>query len=502
MLCNSNFANTDGSCLSISVDAPAPKFMEETKKSTETNRLGNAQLETNVQIPSKNGKSENRPKQVLTVTDAVVVIVGIVVGAGIFRTPSIVAGDTGSWELFLTVWVIGGLVSLIGAMCYAELTTTFPNTGGDYHFIHRAFGRHLAFLFAWARMSIIQTGSIALLAFIVGDYMSELYRLGIYSSSLYAAFVVIGLTAINIIGVRIGTGTQKLFVGLQFAGLFILIVSAFLLAPSERPVLEQTTSAIEGNSTAIGAALIMVLLTFGGWNEAGYISAEMRGGSKKMARVMVISILVITSIYLLINAAYLHVLGIDQMAESEAVAVDLMRAVLGERGAFFIGLLVILAALTSTNATIFTGARTNQALGRDFSFFGYMGTWNTKKSTPVNALLVQGAIATFLIFVGSFARSGFQSMVDFTAPIFWFFILCTGLALFILRRKEPNAHRPFKVPLYPVLPFIFCLSSAYLLYSSLLFAGRGTWLAIGILLSGTLFFFLFKKLKLEKQNAV
>ncbi|MGO1721601.1 MAG: APC family permease [Sphingobacterium sp.] len=488
--------NSLDACLSIPENVVVPACMEETNKSTETNELGNVQLETNGQAFPKKNRSENRPKQVLTVTDAVVVIVGIVVGAGIFKTPSIVAGNTGSWEVFLTVWIIGGLVSLIGAMCYAELTTTFPNTGGDYHFIHRAFGRHLAFLFAWARMSVIQTGSIALLAFIVGDYVSELYRLGPYSSSLYAAFVVIGLTAINIVGVRVGTGTQKIFVTLQFVGLLILMVSAFVLGPSERPLLEQPNSEIAGNSTAIGAALIMVLLTFGGWNEAGYISAEMRGGSKKMARVMVVSILVITSIYLLINAAYLYVLGTDQMAESEAVAVDLMRAVMGERGAFFIGLLVILAALTSTNATIFTGARTNHALGRDFSFFGFMGTWKSKTSTPVNALLVQGAIATFLVFVGSFARSGFQSMVDFTAPIFWFFILCTGLALFILRHKEPNVHRPFKVPFYPVLPLIFCLSSAYLLYSSLLFAGRGTWLAIGVLVSGTLFFFFIKKITL------
>lgn len=472
------------------------------KKVSQSHTIGNAQRDTPSQTVTENNP-ENSPKQVLSIVDAVVVIVGIVVGAGIFRTPSIVAADTGSWELFLTVWVIGGLVSLIGAMCYAELTTTFPNTGGDYHFIHRAFGRHLAFLFAWARMSVIQTGSIALLAFIVGDYISEFYRLGAYSSSIYAGLVVIALTTINIIGVRVGTGAQKLFVALQFFGLLVLIVSAFLLAPAERPSMSPWSSTgIDGGSAAIGAALIMVLLTFGGWNEAGYISAEMRGGSKKMASVMVISIVVITAIYLLINLAYLYVLGIDQMTESEAVAVDLMRAVMGDRGALFIGLLVILAALTSTNATIFTGARTNHALGRDFSFLGFMGNWKAETSTPVNALLVQGAIATFLIFVGSFARSGFQSMVDFTAPIFWFFILCTGIALFILRYKEPHVHRPFKVPLYPVLPLIFCLSSVYLLYSSLLFAGRGTWLAIGILLSGTLFFFFFKKPSVEKQNEV
>lgn len=433
------------------------------------------------------------PKQVLTVIDAIAVIVGIVVGAGIFRTPSIVAANTGSWELFLSMWVIGGIVSLIGAMCYAELTTTFPNTGGDYHFLHRAFGKHFSFLFAWGRMSIIQTGSIALLSFIVGDYMSELYTIGPYSSSIYAGIVVVGLTAINIVGVHVGTTAQKLMVGLQFLGLAILIFAGLFLASPESIPEATAIRDTEGFSPAIGAALIMVLLTFGGWNEAGYISAEMRGGSKKMATVMVVSILVITAIYLLMNFVYLYVLGIDRMAQSEAVAVDVMRATMGDNGAIFIGLLVVLAALTSTNATIFTGARTNHALGRDFSFFSFMGNWNKSTSTPVNALVIQGLVATALIVAGSFARSGFQAMVDFTAPIFWFFILCTGLALFVLRHKEPNVHRPFKVPLYPILPILFCLSSAYLLYSSLIFAGQGTWLGIGVLLLGMLFFFSFKK---------
>lgn len=446
-------------------------------------------------ISASDNSSAVQPQQVLSLTDAIVVIVGIVVGAGIFRTPSIVAANTGSWELFLGVWVLGGVVSLIGAMCYAELTTTFPNTGGDYHFLHRAFGRRFAFLFAWARMSIIQTGSIALLAFIVGDYMSELYSLGTYSSSLYAALVVLLLTIVNIIGVQIGTSTQKFLVLLQFLGLLIVVVAGIVLSPSESTHVGIESGSNNDLAPAMGVALIMVLLTFGGWNEAGYISAEMRGGSKKMAQVMIISILIITGIYLLINFAFLHTLGIEGMAQSEAVAVDMMRVIFGEKGALFIGALVILAALTSTNATIFTGARTNHALGRDFPIFSFMGQWKASSSTPVNALIVQGLIAITLIFVGSFARSGFQSMVDFTAPIFWFFILCTGISLFVLRRKEPHAERPFKVPLYPVLPFIFCLSSAYLLYSSLLFAGRGTWLALGVMLLGTVFLWIKPKRK-------
>lgn len=455
--------------------------------------------QTNSNGVAANTDKSNNPKQVLRVIDAIVVIIGIVVGAGIFRTPSIVAANTGSSELFLGVWVLGGVVSLIGAMCYAELSTAFPNTGGDYHFLHRAFGRRFSFLFAWARMSIIQTGSIALLAFIVGDYISELYSLGVFSSSIYAAMVVIGLTFVNIIGVHVGTGAQKLLVSLQFIGLFVLIVAGLFFAPES----SNSTAVVPvspGITPAIGGAMVMVLLTFGGWNEAGYISSEMRGGSKKMALVMITSILIITAIYLLINLAYLNVLGIDGLASSGAVGVETMRVIMGDTGVFFIGLLVILAALTSTNATIFTGARTNHALGRDFPIFSFMRTWKTETSTPVNALLAQGAIAVLLIIVGSFARSGFESMVDFTAPIFWFFILCTGLSLFVLRYKEPHTPRPFKVPLYPVLPIIFCLTSSYLLYSSLMFAGRGAWLGIGVLLLGMVFFFFIPKSKESKQK--
>jgi len=219
---------------------------------------------------------KSEPKPVLSVTDAVVLIVGIVVGAGIFRTPSLVAAHTGTLELFLSVWFLGGLVSLIGALCYAELSTTFPNTGGDYHFLMRAFGRRFAFLFAWARMSVIQTGSIALLAYIVGDYTAQVIPIGSYSSAIYAAGVVIVLTAINILGIKSGTGTQKLLVGVQFAGLLMIFIAGFLISPSETVLTELSTQSSD-SSLAFGLAMVFVLLTFGGWNEAGYISAELRG---------------------------------------------------------------------------------------------------------------------------------------------------------------------------------------------------------------------------------
>ncbi|MGV3762115.1 APC family permease [Parapedobacter sp.] len=436
-----------------------------------------------------NRTAEDRPKPVLRIVDAMVIIVGIVVGAGIFRTPSLVAASTGSWELFLLAWLLGGAISLIGALCYAELTTAFPNTGGDYHFLMQAFGKRFAFLFAWARMSVIQTGSIALLAYIVGDYLSPLYHLGPYSAALYAACVVAILTAMNIIGLRFGTGVQKILLAVQFAGLLLITIIGFFV-PTVPTALAELPLAGDAPSPTFGLALVFVLLTFGGWNEAGYISAELRAGSRKMVQVLIWSIVLITAIYLLINGVFIRALGIDRVAASDAIGVDLMRVTLGEPGIVLMGILVAVAALTSVNATIFTGARTNYALGRDFQALRWLGKWHNKTSSPTHALVVQGMIALALIGLGAMTRDGFQSMVDFTAPVFWFFFLAIGLSLLVLRRKKPNTPRPFRVPLYPVTPFIFCGSCTYLLYSSLMYTGVGALVGVAVLLLGTLFFFI------------
>ena len=160
----------------------------------------------------------------MSAVDAIALIVGIVIGAGIFRTPSLVAANVESGGMMMTAWIIGGAVSLVGALCYAELTTAFPNIGGDYHFLMRAFGKRTAFLFAWARMSVIQTGSVALLCFIFGDYATRIYSLGEYSSVIYAAIIVTLLTAINIIGVKMGTGTQKFLTALEVLGIVVIII--------------------------------------------------------------------------------------------------------------------------------------------------------------------------------------------------------------------------------------------------------------------------------------
>lgn len=442
-----------------------------------------AKLEHVEKTAEANEKVKAEPRPALSMFDAIAVIVGVVVGAGIFRTPSLVAANVDSGAMFMTTWVLGGFVSLMGALCYAELTTTFPHAGGDYHFLTRAFGKKLAFLFAWARMSVIQTGSIALLSFIIGDYMAQIYSFGELSSVLYAALVVVLLTAINIVGVSFGTGVQRFLIILEVLGILIVLGAAFLFAPNETAAV---SSAGTGNGNSMGLAMVFVLLTFGGWNEAAYISAELKSGRRGMATALIASIAIITLIYLLINMAYLHVLGLEGMASSEAVAADLVRVTLGDTGMVLIGVIVTLAALTSANATILTGARTNYALGRDFPVFSYLGQWNTKASSPVNAYMVQGVVALALVGLALFTRNGFETMVEYTAPVFWFFLLLVGIALFVLRRKEPDRPRPFKVPFYPIIPLFFCLTSAYLLYSSLMYTGLGALVGIGVLVLGVI----------------
>ena len=402
--------------------------------------------------------SKVAPKPLLSVSDGVILICGMVIGAGIFKAPSIVASNTSSGAEFIGAWVLGGVISLCGALVYAELATRHPDTGGEYAFLSRGMGRGVAFVFAWSRMTVIQTGAIAAVAFVFGDYASEILRLGDKSSAIYAAIGVVALTALNVAGTLQSKGLQKVMQYLLFVGLVFLVVAGLLGGASAKPA-----AAASGGS--FGLAMIFVLLTFGGWNEAAYLSGEVRDARRNMIRILLFGILTVTLIYLLVNVAYLTALGLGGMKESKAVAADLTRLALGDKGAVLIALIVCLAALTTMNAAVFTGARTTYALGRDFAFFGTLGAWREAGSTPANALLVQGAITLVLVVASAVTPDGFSAMVAYTSPVFWTFFLLTAITLFVFRRSNPEA--PFRVPLYPVVPIAFCIACLYMLYSSI-----------------------------------
>jgi amino acid transporter len=425
------------------------------------------------------------PRQTLSLPDACAMIVGLIVGAGIFGTPSIVAGAVGDTGTLMAVWVIGGVFSIIGALCYAELATAFPSPGGEYHFIQRAFGRSLAFLYGWARMTVIVAGSIAVFAYLFGDYMSRVIHLGEYSSAIWAAVVVVVLTAVNYRGIREGKATQNLFTTLEVAGLVLIVLAGLVFAgppPAAAPVAEGSGPWYMG--AGIASAMIFVLFTYGGWNDAAYISAEVRDRSRNMVRALLIAIGLVALLYLLVNLAYLKGLGYPAMARSDAVAADLLKAVWGPTGEKLIAVMIAIAALTSVNGSIIVGARSNYALGRDWPLLAYLGRWHEASGSPRNAMLVQGAIALALVGLGAVQKSGFKALVEYSLPVFWGFFLLTGIALFVLRSKEPAAPRPFRVPLYPVLPAVFVLMCGYLLHASLTYHRGNAVVGLAVLAAG------------------
>ncbi len=427
-----------------------------------------------------------QPKPSLSLGDAVAMIVGLIVGAGIFGTPAIVAGAVGSETLLYAAWIAGGIVSIIGALCYAELATAFPSAGGEYHFIQRAYGRSLAFLYGWARMTVIVAGSIAVFAYLFGDYMSRIVNLGPHSSAIWAALVVGVLTIVNYVGIREGKLAQNVFTCMEVSGLVLIIVAGLVLAPAPVPAAAAAAGASQPwyMGAGIGSAMVFVLFTYGGWNDAAYISAEVRDGQRNMVRALLYSIALVTLLYVLVNLAYAKGLGYSAMARSDAVAADLLKSVWGSTGEKLISFIIAAAALTSVNGSMIVGARSNYALGRDWSLLGFLGRWHGPSGSPRTAMLVQGAIALALVAFGAIQNTGFKGLVEYSLPVFWGFFMLVGIALFVLRAKEPDAPRPFRVPGYPVVPAVFVLVCAYLLYSSLAYHRDHALVGLGVLAVG------------------
>lgn len=404
-------------------------------------------------------KNAVRPKQLLSVPDGVFLVAGLVIGIGIFKTPGLVAGNATSGPEFFFAWLLGGVASLCGALVYAELVSRYPETGGEYAFLRRGFGEGAAFVFAWSRMTVIQTGAIAAVAFVFGEYASQIASLGPSSNAIYAVLGVALLTGLNLAGTVQTKTLQKVMEVLLIAALVAIAVGGIVFGGTPKP-------AAGGSSGAFTLVMIFVLYTYGGWNEGAYLAGEVREARRNMARVLVGGILLVTAVYLLVNLGYYSALGLSGMKESKAIAADTMRLIAGEKAAILVALVVCVSALTTMNAAIFTGARTNWALGRDFPAMRVLGTWREQGSTPANALLAQAAIAFVLIWAGSMTRDGFEAMVAYGLPVFWTFFLLTGLTLFLFRKRDSQPPA-FRVPLFPLVPIAFLAMCAFMLWASI-----------------------------------
>ncbi len=412
------------------------------------------------------------------------VAVAMVVGAGIFRSPADIAANAGSAFWFFGSWVAGGLIALAGALCFAELATMLPSAGGDYHFLKTTYGRGVAFLFAWSRFAVINTGSLALLGFVLGDYLNAVWSLGPHGASWYALITVVAMTLFNLKGLYTGQSADYAMTGLEVGGLVVVFAAGVALVIAGVPPQVPDPAPRPGVPGGIGLALLFVLFAFSGWSEVSTLSAEVKDAQRGMVRALVASILTITALYLVANWALWRGLGIEGLAASKTPAADVIARAFGNWAGILTAIAIAMATITSINATIVVGARTTWAAAADWPRLGFLGHWNGERGIPVAGIVSQGMVGVLLIGLGTYTRDGFATMIDYTSPVFWLFLTLSGFAVVLLRVRRPELPRPFRVPLYPVLPLVFCASCLFVLWSSVQYVRLGALLGLGVLAMG------------------
>lgn len=434
----------------------------------------------------------------LGVWDAASLIVGIVVGVSIFKvSPLVFSNVDGPWQ-GLAVWAAGGVLALVGALCYAELASTYPRDGGDYVYLTRAFSPFTGFLFGWAHLTAILTGSIGAMAFVFGDYAvrvwGDAFSIGVETATvLFAIAAVVVLTLVNVAGVAAGKSTQNVLTAAKVLGLAAILAAGFLYGGESSFVATTPTG-----GGGLGLAMIFVLYAYGGWNDSAFVAAEVRNPERNVPRALILGVGGITVLYLLVNGAYLWGLGFEGLRGSTTPAADVLVPWLGASGSNAISVAVMISALGAVNGLIFTGSRVYAVMGADHTVLALLGRWHPRWGTPVGSLVAQAVVTlTMILVVGTrfgregvdavlewFARDpllwdnyggGFDTLVAATAPVFWAFFLLTGLSVFALRERDHGIARPFRVPFYPFTPFVFCLTCTWMLYSSATFAG---WLVV------------------------
>jgi len=416
------------------------------------------------------------PKKELSLFDSTCIIVGIIIGAGIYQMAPDIAKGAGCWWGVLALWIVGGLLSLCGALCYAELATAYPKQGGDYVYLSHAYGKWAGFLFGWAQLTVVRPGDIAVMAFAFATYARTIWDpmagYPAYSQRLFAGAATVILTVINIVGVKEGKWTQNLLTVVKALGLLAIVGVAFV-AP------QTTATQPTFDALPVSLALVFVLFTYGGWNEMAYVAAEVKDARRNIVRALVLGTGAVILLYLLVNSAFLYTLGYEGLATSEAVANDAISVAFPKIGGGLISALVCVSALGAVNGLVFTGARISYAMGAEHKTFRVLGRWHERTGTPAWALLVQGAIAVSLIMV-------FGSFVDtllYAAVAVYAFYLATSLAVIVLRFKEPSVERPYRVTGYPVTTLVFSAVCGFLIYSCVTYAWAFKRISLAVLLS-------------------
>lgn len=444
----------------------------------------------------KAGRASHDLPRAIGFLGSTAIVVGTIIGSGIFLVPHDMAGQVASAGSLMLVWVVGGVLSLAGALSLAELGAATPEAGGVYVYLRDAYGPPFAFLYGWAALLVIESGSIATLAVAFGIYSATFLPLTLVQQKVVSGIAIAVLSGINILGVRKGAAVQTLFMFAKLAGLAIIVGYA-LFSPhvvAVTPTLPLPT--LHTTFSSFGVALIGALWAYQGWHMLSYAAGEVKEPGRVLPRSYFLGTLVVIVVYLSASLAYLRVLPLGTIADDryQRVAAKAMELLAGPRGAMFVSALILCSIFGALNGNILGAARAYFAMARDGLFISWVGHVHPRFATPALAIILQGVWSILLAATGTY-----KQLYTYVIFMGWIFYGATVIAVLILRKKHPGMPRPYRVPGYPVLPFAFAAAALAIVVNTLARMPRESGIGLALVLTGVPVYLLWRWMGRRKQ---
>ena len=420
-------------------------------------------------------------KRTLTLLDSTMINIGTIIGSGIFLVPTTIALYMHSTSLTILVWLVAGIFTLFGALSMAELGAAMPRAGGQYVYLKEAYGPFWGFLYGWSSFWVINTASIAAIAVAFATYLGHFYPITTLQIKLIAIVAITAFTLLNIYRLRIGVWTQNIITFLKIGALLIIIFLAFFLPGGEivnfQPLFpDRSFSSIV---PLFGLALVATLWSYDGWIEVTYIGGEVKNPGRIIPLSLLLSTLIIIVVYILVNIAFIFLLSLPVIAQSQMVASDAISVVLGSAGTTLVVLIILVSTLGGVHVNVLTSPRIYYAMARDKLFFQSLAEIHPKHGTPARSLVVSGIWSSLLVFSGTF-----HQIITYVVFVSWIFYAMSCAGVIILRHKQPDLKRPYRTWGYPVVPVIFILLSGFLVVNTIVSSILNALIGAGLILTG------------------
>jgi APA family basic amino acid/polyamine antiporter len=426
--------------------------------------------------------------------DATMIVMGGIIGSGIFINPYVVARQVHSAALILGAWIAGGAIALLGAFVYAELAARRPEAGGQYAYLRDAYHPGVAFLYGWVLLLVVQSGGMAAVAVTFARYTSELAGVTI-NEVILASITLAVLTIINILGVRSGSNTQTALMLLKLAAIAMLIICGATLVPHSRLTLRPIIDSKDHLLLRFGAAMTPVMFAYGGWQTASFISAELKRPRRDLVIGLLAGVAGVIAVYVGVNIVCLRVLGTDGLAATTTPASTVMRNLLGARGAQWIAIGIAISTLGFLSQSMLTAPRVYYAMAKDGLFFRSVGEIHPVTRVPVIAIVLQGAVAIVIAISGKY-----EQILSYVVAIDFVFFGLTGAALFVFRRKDA-ADAEFRAPGHPITTALFTLACWIVVAATVARSPLQSAIGFAILLAGVPAFLLWRRTDAAARNA-